>query len=838
MLRALSIMTSTSLTSCSTLTKEWFEDSSSEDESHCVRRFKRGKQFIRAGASDKLNNKIELLVTVRIASRKVGPLRARVSRGLLKRTLNRSVATTTVESKSPTTSRSYSPTIIQSHKERGKKKVGNWRKRPVRDSARRPFRRTLPGELSRSIIVSRVSRDSSIPVTFGVSTATTVSVDITVDTDASGQVTSRRRAKAARKAIKEASGSKVGLLREHPSLSLASHTQVANVIVKCLPLHSVDPFLLKFNSFRPPPLQKRKGRTRKRKGATPSVPIPVPASALPPIVWCDETVCKTPIVWIDSALKHAFGDEHGMLKRCKHPDEMYGPNGESHSDLDVIVMDCVLSRSGPINLERESKDAAYASDAPVQVCSFHYMDAVNMEIAARDGHAFNYGSSGKHDDDAFYRACIVILPQAGVFYCHRERRSLSTGVLNSHVPMDINWLRLQPNSHAGNCFGKGSYVSRLASDPTKCSIWKWSIRRSATNLLPFPNAIVGLRPRSVVRSILCTKQLTDEEGPALPPDYIVGSEENELLNADRKSRIETYRDAFSRSQSAKLGGRHYAPGFLHKTIDPSTCYVIDSREHGELDLHVAVTIPGNGGAAAFHRTSIVQIRYLPNIVGSGCEELLMDINRHCQMVRKQRGGAGARAGNGDLGSMHPIGRRIDPSGKAGRYIASSTKDAVAVLSKSVQAMAKLASVTIPAALRVMQDFENDSGMHHVPGMDGDGGLCRVTHTMDLSINLANSSHVDVNDATQGFTIWTEDHPGTTEEWYFVLPNLTGKYPGTDRNYNGIAIKLTDGVLIGWDGRLIRHGTSMVGSRVGNAYGNFFAAKTRIITHGMSQLPNA
>ncbi len=57
----------------------------------------------------------------------------------------------------------------------------------------------------------------------------------------------------------------------------------------------------------------------------------------------------------------------------------------------------------------------------------------------------------------------------------------------------------------------------------------------------------------------------------------------------------------------------------------------------------------------------------------------------------------------------------------------------------------------------------------------------------------------------------------------------------DREYNGIAIKLSDGVLNGWDGRLIKHGTSMVGSRVGNIYGTFFAAKTRIIKYGMSQL---
>jgi hypothetical protein len=136
---------------------------------------------------------------------------------------------------------------------------------------------------------------------------------------------------------------------------------------------------------------------------------------------------------------------------------------------------------------------------------------------------------------------------------------------------------------------------------------------------------------------------------------------------------------------------------------------------------------------------------------------------------------------------------------------------------------------------VIQDFKNDSGITHAKGMGG-GGICRVTHSMDLSVNLANSTHYDVNDASQGLSIWTVDHHGT-KHWYFVLPNMRSKFPGTDREYNGIAIKLSaHGVLIGWDGRLIRHGTSVTASQVGNVYGTFCAAKTRLIKYGMSQLP--
>jgi hypothetical protein len=618
------------------------------------------------------------------------------------------------------------------------------------------------------------------------------------------------------------------------------------VIAKCLPLQSVKAFLSKFNSFQPPPLQKQRTKPRKRKkNRTASVPVdpmasvPVPLLAPASLPFCDETIGKTPVQWVDSALKHAFGNDHVMLKRCQHPDEMYSL-GESHSDLDVVVMDCILSRRRPVEMNKSKKKGEDATRdapvAPVQACLLNDVDAVNLAIAVRDGSAFNCCHSVENDSDEFYRACIVILPQAGVFYCHRERRSRLTGLVNSHVPMDINWLRFQRDS-SGTCFGNGSYVPRLAN-AKKCSVWKWSIRRSATNLLPFPRAIPGLRPRSLVRMVHRTRQLMDEEGPGLPPDYIVGEGDN-FSNADEKSRAKVFQEAFSRSMSAKLGGRHYAPGFLHmgQKIDPLTTWVVDPKEFSELDLECHVTIPpSTDGQLPFERLSVIQIRYLPHIVGSGCEELLTDINRHCRMVANERGSSGARAGNGDLGGMHPIGRRIDKSWNNVRYVTSSSEESVPVLSKAVEAASILASVAIPAALRVMQDFENDSGMQHPPGMEG--GQCRVTLSMDLSINLANSSHYDVNDATQGFTIWTEDYPGSTKHWYFVLPTMKGKFPGTDREYNGIAIKLSDGVLIGWDGRLIRHGTSMVGERVGNIYGNFFAAKTRIVKYGMSQLPKA
>jgi hypothetical protein len=115
------------------------------------------------------------------------------------------------------------------------------------------------------------------------------------------------------------------------------------------------------------------------------------------------------------------------------------------------------------------------------------------------------------------------------------------------------------------------------------------------------------------------------------------------------------------------------------------------------------------------------------------------------------------------------------------------------------------------------------------GLAGDGGDGHISHTMDQSVDLANSSHYDGNDASKCFTIWTEDIPGPTEGWHFVLPNVHGKRAGGGL-FDGLAIRLTHGVLISWDGRLVRYGTSVM-DRKGHVYGTFYAAKKAIVEHG-------
>ena len=86
-------------------------------------------------------------------------------------------------------------------------------------------------------------------------------------------------------------------------------------------------------------------------------------------------------------------------------------------------------------------------------------------------------------------------------------------------------------------------------------------------------------------------------------------------------------------------------------------------------------------------------------------------------------------------------------------------------------------------------------------------------------NQINAAHVDCNDKSMSLSTWVEEKPGTATGWAFILPNVTrdGK--------KAIAIKLCHGRSIEWDGRLIRH-CSTLGSKgtENNVYGYYNGAR--------------
>ena len=86
-------------------------------------------------------------------------------------------------------------------------------------------------------------------------------------------------------------------------------------------------------------------------------------------------------------------------------------------------------------------------------------------------------------------------------------------------------------------------------------------------------------------------------------------------------------------------------------------------------------------------------------------------------------------------------------------------------------------------------------------------LGKYARTFDMSFNLSNPAHFDNGDISSGVSIWlrknTTSSTNMDDNWWFVLPNLR-----TTENMNGIAIKLSHGLCIEWDGRVIKHCSSI------------------------------
>jgi hypothetical protein len=274
--------------------------------------------------------------------------------------------------------------------------------------------------------------------------------------------------------------------------------------------------------------------------------------------------------------------------------------------------------------------------------------------------------------------------------------------------------------------------------------------------------------------------------------------------------------------------------------------------------------------ATKNRQSIVMIRNVPamhtndDIIGS-----LHHVTVYNMALQRGARKGIPRANCKDLGTMYAIGTRVELDRVNTVAYQANTNVPMELLRSLVVNLATIGRNCFPQVYSVVRDTEGNSGLLPVEPMNGDEEAnpvpdvqidgpssgnddigerkeCRrVGYTIDVSVNLGNASHYDVHDASQGYSVWTEENPGRGANWYFILPNVHGKRPD-GVTYRGMAVKLGHGVAISWDGRVIRHCTSVSkpdgihGRRVGdrkasqfenNLYGTFTAAKERIVQAG-------
>jgi hypothetical protein len=105
--------------------------------------------------------------------------------------------------------------------------------------------------------------------------------------------------------------------------------------------------------------------------------------------------------------------------------------------------------------------------------------------------------------DAAFRSLIIILPNAGIFYCVRERRKEEDRVALSFLLMCIDWLRLKGLTLQPALGGAMQSVSWLC-----VTRFQLNVTGSASKGPGFQQIIkVGIG-----------KHVQDSAGPLLPPD--------------------------------------------------------------------------------------------------------------------------------------------------------------------------------------------------------------------------------------------------------------------------------------------------------------------------------
>ena len=411
--------------------------------------------------------------------------------------------------------------------------------------------------------------------------------------------------------------------------------------------------------------------------------------------------------------------------------------------------------------------------------------------------------------------------------------------------MDMSWLCLHRSEVGCDAeqphvpvytIGDGGYVQRLhcdGSDGLPVSVWCMTFNILRNN-----------------RVILCANQCADQDGPMLPQDVI--SVQCFSLAWPREVLALEFNSILARSNSARLGGQHYAAGTRYFDL-PSSCLVVDPATDPMMDIVVDAAPFGT----SVDRQTVVRVRHALMLrtdpVPHGDMELriarkmssLSKITRCNAAIRRgMRASSGVRSAGGDVGCMHAIGMRVEGDGISINPFAANGKVPESVLQDMVAALCCVGRLCCPDLMHLIKTLDSDSGVPVMSPMDGVGGDW-VGRTVHMSVNLGNSSHNGVNDFSQGFAVRTEEKPGKASNWYFILPNVHGTRADGTR-FSGLAVRLYHGVAISWDGRVLRHCTSVSkpdgedGAKVSSGggqrfdnylYGTFTACKEKVVQAG-------
>jgi predicted SnoaL-like aldol condensation-catalyzing enzyme len=284
-----------------------------------------------------------------------------------------------------------------------------------------------------------------------------------------------------------------------------------------------------------------------------------------------------------------------------------------------------------------------------------------------------------------------------------------------------------------------------------------------------------------------------------------------------------YRQLLTSSPSNKHGCRRYVKQSFHKHI-PRTTLHYDVATHGDMVFQITThDIKSRPETQSYLSvTTLTNHDTFKQSIEASTKHFLADRSRFVS----------ARNSVCDLGQMTAVGVLRARTGgclietKAGTVDTAFSRG----LPDLCRQAAAFANDKFPGLLSTINHLESAAGITRPQYMGGKDG---VSSSMAVSVDLANATHYDVNDASMGFVVFAESKPHTTSHWNFVLPNVLVKF--NNHSYHGLALKLHHGACIHFDGRIIRHGTSMHNrfSKDEHTMGFFWAASSKAFATGIT-----
>ena len=459
---------------------------------------------------------------------------------------------------------------------------------------------------------------------------------------------------------------------------------------------------------------------------------------------------------------------------------------------------------------------------------------------------------------------IAVLPTAGIFFS--LKRSIVINNLRQFQALPIRWLRFKrkldvigTENLPIDVLRPGGYVNRIIPQ----QVFRMAIQLRLQSHIPltiegvdracFP--VDDTTERKLwahacddVETISCL-QLPDELNSSTIPDYFTNGlfavtsgelisvsrhrdegdqkddeDEEDTVHRSQEENLKLYEERKTRSKPFLAGESCVVKGAMHQNI-PEDCFVIRSpqikgKDRRQYDLLVGIQKIGKDGNSTIVEETTIEIRY-------GTPSKVSPLKMFLQEVWKNENIPCIPNINFEKGKRATIGQQVIGDKSLGQVRPRPLNSTMnkEQFSNAMFYAKRIAQQEFPGVTRLLHDTDAYKGLPMITLEDGNEKNPTVNATeertgisnnVEIYFNFGAPTQYKPEMGSKCIQVWYEDIEGKTQDWYLVFPNLLLRRNIYDRRqkrnvvktFRGVAVKLEDGIMIAYDGKLLRHGPSV------------------------------